>query len=44
MGIALYAMFIALVLPAAKKSKAIFIVAACALGAKLFPMEDVKNG
>lgn len=72
MGIALYAMFIALVIPAAKKSKAalsvaagaIFIssiikwiplfyfisggwriiistVIACAIGAKLFPLEDV---
>jgi len=75
MGIALYAMFIALVIPAAKKSKAALCVAAgaiiissilkwvplfsiisggwriitatviaCALGAKIFPLEDVKNG
>jgi len=75
MGIALYAMFIALVLPAAKKSKAALSVAAyailvssilkwiplfsaisggwrmiistviaCALGAKIFPLEDVQNG
>lgn len=74
MGIALYAMFIALVIPAAKKSKAALLVAACAifisslikwipifsfisggwriiiatviactLGAKFFPMEDVKD-
>lgn len=73
MGIALYAMFIALVIPAAKKSKAALCVAACAifvssvlkwvplfsaisggwriiiatiiacaLGAKLFPLEDVE--
>jgi 4-azaleucine resistance transporter AzlC len=75
MGIALYAMFIALVIPAAKKSKAALNVAACAilissilkwvplflvisggwriiiatviacaLGAKIFPLEDVQNG
>lgn len=31
MGVALYAMFIALVIPAAKKSKAALIVAACAI-------------
>lgn len=31
MGIALYAMFIALVIPAAKKSRAAFVVAACAI-------------
>jgi 4-azaleucine resistance transporter AzlC len=74
MGIALYAMFIALVIPAAKKSKAALCVAACAvfissvikwmpllsdvsggwriiiatllscaLGAKIFPMEDAKD-
>lgn len=74
MGIALYAMFIALVIPAAKKSKAALMVAgsailistalkwiplfsvisggwriiiatfiACALGAKIFPLEDVEH-
>jgi 4-azaleucine resistance transporter AzlC len=73
MGIALYAMFIALVIPAAKKSKAALCVAACAIfvssilkwiplfsfisggwriiiatviacaiGAKLFPLEDAE--
>lgn len=74
MGIALYSMFIALVIPAAKKSKAaltvsgfailissilkwvpffsfisggwriiISTVIACSLGAKIFPLEDVRD-